>query len=542
MQNNMKQLSMSCAEAKIGSANDLSQGLRDMELKLQIRMDEATTDCNDTSARLEREFMDVAFHLDAALTGKATEINTKMDDFVSAMDSKLSRELTKHEEVLTFRRDKISKEDLDLKESVAELKRIYNSDLQHLTDFTMQRDANVTEQARVQEKINDDHHQQLVMLCSAVDTPLRSDVISLGYKFDEANSIMEKRFSEVSSKMDIQTAASMEMLDKINCILEHNLHADVGSTTLIKTTTHSDNSQNIFISECGCGVFPIGMCSGLSHRSSTLDSMIDEITLVDPEEVRNTKSPELQIDDSENKTDAAGILGVESRLDLANDLNSGSDNLGPGIVGSDETETESGSNIKPVKIGQLENGPDDIGPEIIDCDEPRSENATTHSKVDTNGNCLEAIHTGLEAINRGLEAINQKMAAEAVTRNKYGPNESGPNDISRESEPERDPEPEPDPVPKPKPEPVPKPKPGEIDTMAITRIEISREAFTRTKFGPAEIGPETINHADVTSSDSTKLDLVSMLHAGIELHNMQFLFTDISRGLMTFQARVRFEV
>jgi hypothetical protein len=38
--------------------------------------------------------------------------------------------------------------------------------------------------------------------------------------------------------------------------------------------------------------------------------MIDEITLVDPEEVRNTKSPELQIDDSENETDDAGIPGV----------------------------------------------------------------------------------------------------------------------------------------------------------------------------------------------------------------------------------------
>ena len=122
---------------------------------------------------MEREFMDVAFHLDATLTGKATEINTKMDDIVSAMDSKLSRELTKHEAVLTFRRDQISKEDLDLEESIAELKRIHNSNLQHLTDFTMQWDANVTEQAGVQKKINDDRHQQLVSLCSASDMHLR---------------------------------------------------------------------------------------------------------------------------------------------------------------------------------------------------------------------------------------------------------------------------------------------------------------------------------------------------------------------------------
>jgi hypothetical protein len=110
------------------------------------------------------------------------------------------------------------------------------------------------------------------------------------------------------------------------------------------------------------------------------------------------------------------------------------------------------------------------------------------------------------------------MAAEAITINKLGPDESGPKDTSREQEqeranqlerePKRESEPKRD--PEPEPEPVPKPKPGEI-------------------------GLETINHADVTSSDYTKLDLVPMLHAVIELHNMHFLFTDISRRLMTFQ-------
>ena len=56
-------------------------------------------------------------------------------------------------------------------------------------------------------------------------------------------------------------------------------------------------------------------------------------------------------------------------MDLADDLKRGPDDLGLEIVGSDKTESESGSNIEPDIISQLANGPDDIGPEIIDCDE-----------------------------------------------------------------------------------------------------------------------------------------------------------------------------
>jgi len=496
MQNSLQRLLVSCAEVRDhdgivlnGRVNDLSKQLREMELKLQIRMSKEISGCNDTSARLEKEFMEVATHLDATLTGKATEINTKMEACVSAMGTKLSRELAKHEEIVICRHEQISQEGVDLKASVAEMEHRNKSNLQHLSAVTMRLEANVTEQAGVREKINDNHHQQLITLCSAIETRLRNDVASLRCTFLETKGLLDQKYSNVGSNVDLLNATTVKLIDKIDCFIDHNLVANTGATTLMKATSHSDSSHKMIINAC-------------DHDAFQIDPKADDTVIpgvgpdgVDPE-IDPAIDPEIGPEDyseigqaycSQSKIVVDPDVGyemVESRLDLADDLNSGPDDLGPGIVGSDETESESGSNIKPDKIGQLENGPDDIGPEIIDCDEPRSENATTHSKVDTNGKCLEAIHTGLEAINRGLEVINQKMAAEAITRNTSGPDESGPKDISRgqeqeranqlerepkrESEPERDPEPETAPVPKPK---------------------------------PGEIGLETINHADVTSSD-----------------------------------------
>jgi hypothetical protein len=67
------------------------------------------------------------------------------------------------------------------------------------------------------------------------------------------------------------------------------------------------------------------------------------------------------------------------------------------------------------------------------------------------------------------------------------------------------------------------------------------EAITRTKFDQDEIGPEDITRieigpatigTDAMSSNSTRSDLVSMLHADIELHNVHLLVTDISRRII----------
>jgi hypothetical protein len=121
-----------------GRADDLSKEMRDMELKLQFRMDKMVTDCNDISTRLEQEFMDVAIHLDTTLAGKTMELATKMEEFMSAIDTKLSRELMKHEEIMTFRHEQVSQEGLDLKECVAEMKHTHNSNIQHLSAIIMQ--------------------------------------------------------------------------------------------------------------------------------------------------------------------------------------------------------------------------------------------------------------------------------------------------------------------------------------------------------------------------------------------------------------------
>jgi hypothetical protein len=72
----------------------------------------------------------------------------------------------------------------------------------------------------------------------------------------------------------------------------------------------------------------------------------------------------------------------------------------------------------------------------------------------------------------------------------------------------------------------------------MTRNEVDPEAMTRNEVSTYGSGPETINHDDVTSNNSTKLDLVPMLHYkyDLELHNMYFLFTDISGRLVTFHS------
>jgi hypothetical protein len=64
---------------------------------------------------------------------------------------------------------------------------------------------------------------------------------------------------------------------------------------LTKTTSHTDNNFKMIIHICERDVFQ--MCSGLSHRFSTWESMIAEMALVGSDKkVRTTDSPDIHVE------------------------------------------------------------------------------------------------------------------------------------------------------------------------------------------------------------------------------------------------------
>jgi hypothetical protein len=128
------------------------------------------------------------------------------------------------------------------------------------------------------------------MLCAAIETRTQLDVTYLGTKFD------------LSSETDLQNDTAMDMLGRSNYIIDCYLDGDMGNSTLIKPTSHNDNSLNdnslkMIIRTCDRDVFQ--MCSGLSRRLSTCDSMIAEMALLGSDkQVRTTDSPEIHVDDA----------------------------------------------------------------------------------------------------------------------------------------------------------------------------------------------------------------------------------------------------
>jgi hypothetical protein len=57
---------------------------------------------------------------------------TKMEAFESAMTSKISRELAKHEEIMTLHHEQATKERIDVKKFFTEMKHTFNSNILHL--------------------------------------------------------------------------------------------------------------------------------------------------------------------------------------------------------------------------------------------------------------------------------------------------------------------------------------------------------------------------------------------------------------------------
>jgi hypothetical protein len=157
--------------------------------------------------------------------------------------------------------------------------------------------AIIIEKAGVQDRISGNYNRHIAMLCATIETRMQLDVTYLGTKFG------------VSSKTDLQNDTAMDMLGRSNYIIDYYLNGDVGNFTLIKTTSHTDNSFKMIIHTCDRDVFQ--MCSVLSHRFSTWDSMIAEMALVGSDKkVRTTDSPDIHVDDPENETDDAIIPGV----------------------------------------------------------------------------------------------------------------------------------------------------------------------------------------------------------------------------------------
>ena len=76
-----------------------------------------------------KEGVDLKKYFTETLAGKTTELAAKTEEFMSAIDTKLSRELIKQEEITTFRHEQVSHEGVDLKECVAEMKHAHNSNV-----------------------------------------------------------------------------------------------------------------------------------------------------------------------------------------------------------------------------------------------------------------------------------------------------------------------------------------------------------------------------------------------------------------------------
>jgi hypothetical protein len=232
---------------------------------------------------------------------------------------------------------------------------------------------------------------------------MQNDITSIRNKCDETNSLLDQRFSDMSSKMDLQHVTAMGMFSSINVD-----NSDLFDTRL-DPQSYADSVKH-----------------ELKHEREPERGPVQH-------EMKHERKPE-------RKPGRKQERDTEPKPELAS---------ADGCIDS----------------GRLQNS--GLGPQV--------------AKVDTSGNCLEAINRGLEAINRDLEAINQKMAAEDLTRNEIGP--------------------------------------AAISHTNLGLAELDPASITRTAFGPEVVGLETIHHADVTSSNFTKLDLVSMSHASIALHN-----------------------
>ena len=204
MQNSLQRISISCAEAHThnceilnGRTEDISKEVRDMELRLQRRMDKMIASCANVSTRLEEEFMDVAMHLDTTFAKKTMGLANKMDELMLNMDSKFSLQLARHEEVSTVHHEQMSKEGVKLTKAIAEME---HSNL-----------TSIIEKNGVQERIHGDHRQQLTKLFSATETRLQHDMASLADKFDETKILMDQNYSDMSSKVDLQIATALNV-------------------------------------------------------------------------------------------------------------------------------------------------------------------------------------------------------------------------------------------------------------------------------------------------------------------------------------------
>ena len=367
---------------------------------------------------------------------------------------------------------------------------------------------------------------------------MQNDITSIRNKCDETNSMLDQRFYDMSSKIDLQHFTDMGMLSSINVdnsdLFDTRLYAQFYADSLKHELRFSDMSLQMDLQH----ITAMGMFSSINvDNSDSFDTRLDAQSDTDSVKCELKHERELELE-SQPEWDPRQMPGREPKREP---------------VPKQELEHKRKPERKPGRKPERETKPELASAD--DCiDSGRLQANRLSSETDIN---IVAIDINIVAIGNCLEAINQRMAAAATTCNEIGPedinhtevdlDEIGSDAIHRTKvgSKENDPEAisrqmmcpgETGPAAMTRPAVGPE----EIDpgAMTLTRNafgldEIGLAAISRNAIGPEEINPEIINHADVTSSDCTTLDLVSMLHTDVELHNVHSLFTDISRRLMT---------